>query len=100
MATRIKGGAGTSRLPRRGAYIFGLAAAIRRRKAQAARGRSPRSGLTSAHTVSAPAPKRRCAPARAERGDSGGRPRPTLLATGGGCVSSLPPCGRDYFYLI
>lgn len=83
MATRIKGGAGTSRLPRRGAYIFGLAAAIRRRKAQAARGRSPRSGLTSAHTVPAPA-------------------RKTTLrtSTGGGCVSSLPPCGRDYFYLI
>lgn len=52
-------GAATERAaPRREAHTFlCLAAAIRRRKAQAARGRSPRSGLTSAHTVPAPAPK-------------------------------------------
>ena len=57
MASRTRGGDGTSRTPARGAYILCLAAAIGRRKAQAARGRSPRSGLTSAHPVPAPAPK-------------------------------------------
>lgn len=77
MATRIKGGAGTSRLPRRGAYILCLAAAIRRRKAQAARGRSPRSGLTSAHTVPAPARKTTL---RTSTGRTGRQWRPSSAA--------------------